>query len=276
MKKLIAVISLLCCLMFTNTAFADLGPKPSLTINAENMPNSNCYLDLLIDYSPENIYRNISDKSKYDQRMFSILEQYNVGGWRPAIVTGTMPPMYGDIVCNVENGKCSLHFGYAGVPDKFKVIVVSSDGKVVVSNEIKRMAFKSTIKFDYSTGKAAETSPILSYFIQFISTCLATLFIEGIILILFQFSFKANWKVFIVINIITQVMLTMIITYLMFRYGTIVAFVTYIPFEVAILVLEAILFAKYLKEYTKQRRVLYSIAANTMSFFIGIILLRIP
>jgi hypothetical protein len=276
LKKYIVFIVLICCLIHPFSVFADVGPKPSLTITAKNMPDTDCYLDLLIDYPAENMYHNIQDKSKYNKYMFGLLETYNDNAWRPAMVTGTMPPMFGDIVCEVENGKCQLRFGYTGVPDKFKVIVVSSDGKIVVSNEIQRTAFNSTIKFDYLTGEASEASSLLSYIIQFIATCTATLIIEGIILLLFRFSIRANWKPFVIINIITQLMLTVLVVSIMFRSGTLIALFVYIPFEIIIFILEAMACKRFLKEHTTIRKVIYSITANIFSFVVGVIALFLP
>lgn len=62
---------------------------------------------------------------------------------------------------------------------------------------------------DYATNQAKAPSIWLSYLIQFLTTCILTLIIEGIILILFGYKLKENYKVFLVVNIITQIALTM-------------------------------------------------------------------
>ncbi|HOM03418.1 MAG TPA: hypothetical protein PLH43_11410 [Acetivibrio sp.] len=255
------------------TASADLGPKPSLHIIAENMPDGVCYLDLLVNYTLKHGRRNISDESKYDPKMLEVLKKYNVDGWRPAMVTGTETPMFGDIICDVKDGKCTMDFTYVGIPDRFKIIVVTADGRTVVSNVVKRKAFSSTVNFDFMTGKAAERSAISSYFLQFIFTCSGTLIIEGLILLLFRFSLKRNCKPFVAINVFTQILLTLVIFTMMYRKGIMAAFLVYWPFELIILIIEAYLFMKFLQQHSRVRRVLFALTANIVSFAIGIALM---
>jgi hypothetical protein len=62
----------------------------------------------------------------------------------------------------------------------------------------------------------------------------------------------------------------------MFRSGTLIALLVYIPFEIVIFILEAMAFKRFLKEHTAIRRVLFSITANILSFVVGAIALFIP
>lgn len=275
LKKLSIVILLLVvfCPIFPTIANADVGPKPTLKINAKNMPNTTCYLDLLVNYPPKRVQQNITDFQKYKPKILNKLKQYNVNGWRPALVTGTMPPLFGDILCDIKDGECINEFSYLGVPDQFKIIVVSEDGKIVISNEIRRIAFNSEVYFDYRTGKATEKSPINAYIFQFISTCTLTLIIEVIILLIFGFNLGQNWKPFIAINFLTQILLTLIVFSAMYKEGTLLAMILYVPFELVIVIIEAFLFAKYLKQHSQKRRVIFSITANIASFIAGILLM---
>ncbi len=79
---------------------------------------------------------------------------------------------------------------------------------------------------------------------QFLATYPATLLIESLILILFGFSLKKNWKSFVLINLITQILLTFIIFGAMYKQGSMAAIFFYIPFEIIILIIEAKLFKK--------------------------------
>jgi hypothetical protein len=271
-KKLLMIgLTALCALLLPSAASADFGPKPSITITAKNMPDTPCYMDLLVNYPAEGTMPNIVDESEYDPGMLKILKEYNKNGWRAAMVTGTMPPLIGDIRCRLTEGASTNTFSYMGVPDFFKIIVVSSDGNVVVSNEIRRKAFKSSVTFDYSAGRAKENPIIFAYLFQFLVTCAATLIIEGIFLRIFRFSLKQNWRPFLLINLITQVLLTLIIFTSAYFEGPMAAITWYAAFEAAVLVIEAVLFAVCLKQHSILRRVLFALSANLSGLFIGLL-----
>lgn len=108
---------------------------------------------------------------------------------------------------------------------------------------------------------------------QLITTFIATFIIEGFILILFRFNLKQNWKPFLVINVITLVSLNFLIFVTMYYLGSFFAAFIYILFEIVIFITEAILFAKYLKQHSKLRRVMYALTANIASFIFGFMLM---
>jgi len=162
-------------------------------------------------------------------------------------------------------------FRYLGTPEKFKVILLEKSGKVTVSeNIIERKAFESTVYYDYATNRLWETSATLSYIKQFTITFTASLIVEGIILILFGFSIKKNWKPFIGVNLITQILLTLVVFSAMYFAGAMAAFLIYIPFEIVILVIESKLYKKYLSEHSIRRRIIYALVANIVSFILGL------
>lgn len=259
-------------LAFPCAAKADVGPKPSLEVIVKNPPKTEYYLDLLVDYSVNDSYENIREKENYSEEMYNILKNYNVDGWRPALVTGTRVPLFGSLVGH-KNGENMVHkFSYIGVPDRFKLIMVTKDGETIVSkNVIERKAFNSTVYFDCKTNILEEKSFIVAYLLQFIVTCSMTLIIEGLILILFKFSLKVNWKPFLAINIITQVLLTLIVFGTMYSHGSFAAILVYIPFELFILFLETVLFGKYLTQHSISRRKAFAIVANICSFLVGVV-----
>lgn len=268
---LVLFVSILICPLVAN---ADIGPKPSIEVIVKNPPETEYYLDLLVDYSEDESHENIHEKEIYSEKMYNILRDYNVDGWRSALVTGTRVPLFGKLT-GVQDGNNMVHkFSYVGVPDKFKVIMVTADGETIVSQDvINRKAFNSTAYFDCKTKKLAENSLVTAYLLQFIKTCSITLIIEGLILILFRFNLKKNWKPFLAINILTQVLLTLIVFGTMYTSGSLTAILTYIPFEIAILVIEAMLFSRYLTQHSKSRRVAFAITANISSFLLGIVVL---
>ena len=275
MKKLTLffLVLIICGFVFPIIASADMGPKPSLDIVVKNAPKQKYYLDLLVNYTSTGLFKNTYD-TPYSQEMLNILKNYKTDGWHPALVMGSEGPLFGELT-GVKSGSNMVHnFDYIGVPDRFKIIIVTQDNKTIVSkNVIDKKAFQSTVYFDVKTQDAYESPFILAYLLQFIFTCTCTLIIEGLVLLLFQFSLKQNWKPFVSINVFTQILLTLVIFGTMYTAGSLAAILFYIPFELVIVIIEAILFAKYLTQYSKRRRVLFAITANFVSFILGFIAL---
>lgn len=253
---------------------ADVGPKPSLSIIVENAPEGEYYLDLLIDYEHDHLYTAVNRDDVAFTQMYDVLKDYNDNGWRPALITGTRVPLNGSL-SGINTGNKMVHqFSYVGVPDRFKVIIVTQDLEIIVSdNIIDRKAFNSTVHFDSRTGKLSESFMLLAYLKQFLTTCTATLLIESLILIIFGFAVKQNWKPFFIINICTQLLLTFIIFGTMYSHGSFAAVLLYIPFELIILTTETLLFIKYLHRHSKLRRALYAITANLVSFAFGLFIM---
>lgn len=259
--------------LFSINVYADNGPKPSINIIAENMPEEICYMDLLINYSDVDNFDNLDDISKYNRDMFNTLKEYKDEDWRPAIATGTRVPLHGDIICDVDNGISHLQYSYVGVPDYFKIIVVTESNQIVVSNAIERKAFQSTVYFDFEKGTAYEKSLIVSYLLQFIMTFIPTILIEGLLLLAFGFSIRRNYKPFIFINGLTQVLLTVVVLVSMLTDGTLIGLIRYFLFELVIIAIEIVLFSKFLLGHNKMRKTVYALVANVVSFMVGIIIL---
>jgi len=273
MIKRLSLLLVIFCICIITIVNADVGPKPSLEIMVKNAPDSLYYLDLLIDYSDDHLYQFIEEDEIEDKDMYNTLKNYESDGWRPALATGTRVPLHGNLV-GVKEGEYTKHyFSYMGVPDRFKIIIVNSEDEIIVSeNVLERRSFNTKVYFDCDTRLIKEKSYILSTFMQLLPTCLLTLLIEGIILLLFGFSLKLNWKPFLIINVITQVLLTIIVNISMYIFGIMLAILAFIAFEWVIVVGEAILFSKYLKQHSKKRRVLFAITANIASLFAGLMI----
>lgn len=271
-KKLQFFIVIIIVLSTTVVSYGDMGPKPSIEIIVNNGPDEIMYMDLLVDYGKDNIHDNIKNLKNYDISMINKLKEHEKNGWHLALLTGSRAPIWGDIkLIGINKGE----FSYVGVPDKFKIIIVTKDKKVVVSNVINRKAFNSTIYFDYNSKKAYEKSMYILYLKNIIFTFTATLLIEGLILILFKFDLKKNLKPLILVNLLTQILLTIVVIRTMIRYGTINAFISYVLFEMCILFIESSLYKKYLVGHTNKRIIIYAIVANTVSFLVGIKLLYV-
>ena len=94
-----------------------------------------------------------------------------------------------------------------------------------------------------------------------------TLIIEGIIFYLFGFRDKGSWKIFLIINIITQGALNIWINGL-FPMQTYL-FIGLIAIEILILIVEGIAIITGIKEHKKIRKMLFVLSANFLSLVVG-------
>lgn len=294
-KRIMKILPVLmaCVLLFLavpSTASADMGPKPSITVIVKNPPSGEYYMDLLRYYNDENnVVSNLKEYHQdqdnlYDQTKLSLLDNYNTDGWRSALVHGTRVPMFGKLTGTNENGQIKHTFSYI-VPDEYKVILVTPDNRIAVSNKMKKETFRETVTLDYSTMNipsdgsegtfqvTKQSNIILDYLLQFLMTYLPTILIEGLILLLFRFSLKANWKPFLLVNFITQVIMTFLLGTTLLKSGLVSCYFAFFPIEIGIIVAEAIAYSILLKEHTVKRRVSYAITANLASAAAGFLMM---
>ena len=277
-----AVLSLI--ILLPSAVSADMGPKPTIKIIVKNAPTGTYYLDLLINenWDYETLrndgwnHDNLRDtRSQYDAVKLGLLEQYNRDGWFPALAHGTQLLLWGDLV-GIRQGKDCVHeFGYMGTPDIFKIIIITPDNQVIVSQVLQRQTLNMTLTYDYSTGTISQRSLVMTYFLQILSTLLPTLIIEGLLLLLFGFSLRLNFWPFLIINLTTQVLMTAVLGRAAITDGMMIAYLLFIPIEFLIILIESVAFAFLLKQHSKKRRIAYAIVANMVSALVGIIVMSI-
>lgn len=273
-RLVIVLILLLSVLLLlpAATANADMGPKPEIEVRVLNPPGGEYYLDLLS--KEENGYQSLQTQ-RYDKAKLVLLENYEEDGWKAALVHGTSRPMWGALTGEKTDYGMKHRFWYMGVPDDFKLILVTPDQQIVVSEEIHRETLKTVVTYDYLTNSVSMENVTLAYLKQFLETCISTLLIEGVLLLLFGFSLKANWKVFLLINFLTQLALTATVGIIFAREGSLSAYFLFVPVEIVIIIVESIVFALLLKGQGRLKRVLYAITANLVSAGAGLVIMSL-
>lgn len=292
--RLIAASVLLCSLLAV-PVFADFGPKDSLIVYVQNPPPEPYYLDLLTQEPGKNENLTAQEKALLDQKMLALLYSCEEEGWFPALTEGTNIPMFGKLVGTEENGRMVHQFGYFGLPNRYRIILVTKSGAVSVSPPYTRKTLQSSISFDYASSRAVQdensssglssdrysvmtgTVPglLFSYLLQFLSTFLPTLLLEGFLLFLFGFPFRENWKVFLLTNLLTQLFLTLTLGSVLIFHGSLSAQFSQLPCELLILAAETLVYLKFLKGQNKARRCVYAITANLASWLAGFLLLSV-
>lgn len=274
-KKLLSVTIIFLVMLFVpSVVFADFGPKDRVTVKVKNYPDELYYLDMLQDEDGE--YDNI-DPTEYDPQMLEYLREYEDEGWYPALYGGTHIPLFGELTGRVEGDSMIHVFSYFGVPQDFRIIIVNSKGVVQVSDVIHRKTLQSSVEIDYFTGEVTVPPVWVSYVLQYISTFLATVIIEGIILIIMGFSIRTNGILFVLTNAFTQVILTAVAGHSVIIGGPTMGFLRFFPVEMAILVIETIIYMKLLKgreekpvTNTKGRKIAYAVVANLLSWGVSL------
>ncbi len=267
--KLLYTVLISCILLIciSTKIYADMGPKDKLTVYVENPPSQAYYLDLLTENSRSyNNFHQDGEREALDKEMVELLYSYKKEGWMPALTEGTGAPMWGSLIGKADGNRRVHTFGYVGVPDTYRIIIVTESGNVTVSEVYSRKALQSSISFDYATGKAVVTPTFLLYIMQFCWTFSITLLIEGIILLLFGFKLKSNWKVFVLINFITQIFLTATVGIALIKSGTFSAHFIQFPVELAILIIEVLAYKRFLVGNSNKRKITYGIIANLISW----------
>ncbi|MCI8806687.1 MAG: hypothetical protein HFF21_00990 [Oscillospiraceae bacterium] len=250
------------------TAYADIGPKPEVTITVVNAPEGVLYLDLLAQGEPtDQPYSN--SNGECDPALLDNLRSLEGDGWVLAYTTGTKgPPVFGDVRPR-EDG--TWRFSYVGLPESFRVAAATADEAKAAEVSYTR-DFVDNIVYDWQANTVREaTPPPLRFLVRLAATLIPTLLIEGALFWLFGFRDRRGWLVFLAVNTATQVGLHLAVGSILPQAGW--HFLNYtltilIP-ELIIWAAEAAAYAFLLREHSRGRRVGYAFAANFASFVLG-------
>ena len=270
-------------LYMASSAKADMGPKPSVKIRIENMPQQRFVLALLTkDDNPE-VKSNFLKENMHDPHdsMNHKIYEYEEEGWKLALGPGRDPFMvnsgYDGLTKRYCDGRAQFTY-YA--PSNFKVILVTEDGSQYVSNEITTTRFSAECIYDLATGELTEDLEAYlehdkqDYFGMAKLYLVGTLMVEGFLLILFGLSQARNLPVFFLANVLTQAYMHMDGWYFEIHHGSggMEGTVHYIVKETMIILVECLLYAFFMKQKNgkKLRIILYAIVANLVSMVVSL------
>lgn len=284
MKKSLrfCVLLALAAALLTVSAFADTGPKPQLTVKVTNPPEELYYLDLLAegdwehagdaDYSGLDWSYSEEEIAALDSDLLDALRAAVPDGWHACTAQGTNgAPMWGDLIGSDAGGVRLHSFRYHGVPDTYRIILVTKSGESWVSGVLHRATLQSSATVDWAARTANAPSPAMAYALQFLCTLLPTLLIEGLLLFAFGYRSKRSWLVFLLVNLVTQGGFAVYLAVTVLNHGVSGwSLIFYIPIEVIITLIELLLYRRLLTEKNKARAAVYAIAANLCSAVFGL------
>ena len=284
MKKSLrnSILLLLTAMLLTVSALADSGPKAQLTVKVVNAPNELYYLDLLAEgeyeHEGDSDFSSLSDEERaaLDADMLAALRAAVPDGWHACLAQGVNgPPIWGDLVGEDAGNGTQLHtFGYVGVPDTYRILIVTKSGESWVSDTLHRATLQSSVTVDWAARTASAPSAGVAYALQFLCMLLPTLLIEGVLLLAFGYRSRRRWLVFLLVNLVTQGGFALYLAVTVLNHGVSGwSLLFYLPIELIITVVESLLYRRLLTERSWERAVGYAIVANVCSATVGLLLI---
>ena len=273
------ILALNIALCISLPLYADMGPKPSVTLKIKNAPEGRYGVGLLVKKS--NGYRDdnqtYSNVEGMNRAMFDKMMAYEEDGWSIAFSPSRNP----FIGFPNEYGNTRSEFKYTYyAPSHFKIILVTGeDGAEYVSNEIETTRYEAACYYDFETGVLAEDlekyeQDDKSYFRRSVSFCVGTLIMEGLILFAFGLGQLRNIPVFLIANVLTQFYLhaTLWGNYKAHGPGGWGNLLIFMGSELLIVIVETVLYAIFMRQENGKhgRIVAYGIFANILSLFGGL------
>lgn len=261
-----ALFCLFAVLLSTTALANSAAPDYRVAVRVVNGPEEIYYLDLLEKSDGDRLG---SPPEGLDPELLEAVEQAEPEGWRSCTLSIMEDYFKGDIA-----GKNGIHiFHGLDTPRMFRILIVTKSGESWVSEPMERQLMNSTVKVDWEKKTAVMPPVQILYVLQFLSTLLPTLAIEGLIFWLFRFSGKRNWLVFLLVNLVTQGLLSVVLCMNIVGSGgryVGVTMLVLIPAEMLIALAEAACYMKLLRGQEKHKAFAYGITANVVSYVAGL------
>lgn len=271
--KIITFNLLFILLLISKPISADMGPKPSIDININNPYNYNLEIDLLF-YS-ENADFDI-DKPITDRKINDILKEKNFDNYISAYLYYNIPFEL------TKKSNYNYHIGYL-FPKEFKLAIYDLDNNILyISNLIERKRFEAKMDVDinyisndtnelfinYDNAYIKEVNNYFISILKFLSRIIITIIVELFILFLFKFKDKFSFKVVLLNNLFTQIILNIILYINYYNYGLMSYYIFLIIGEIIVLIFESLINSYFIKEKKKYYTIIYTIIANIVTFLL--------
>lgn len=304
-KRFISVLTMMLCsltviMIFPVTANADMGPKASVRIIFENMGSELCYGTLLSQKpstGPASVWDGNEEYARHNENENYDNETFDYRTWKAFVEYKDTDGYYflqeGWTVSETKQISWTYY-----PPDSFKILLYYPETQTfVVSGIYERYAFDTYYTVDMngvnigsvnyneemSTDERIEAYRSYNFRVEIISLIariLITIAIETVIALLFGFRKKNQFVLLIAVNTATQILLNVILNVINYSSGELAFTVFYILLEIAVFVIEALLYCRFLKKKIENPKEnwfywLYALIANAVSFGAGFIVAKI-
>ena len=238
--------------------FADVGPKPSVSIHVSGIEGT-YYVTLLSEVKSTGPYS--ADYPYVDQDIdFTVFENYD-------------DEFYFLYNAQELEGEGTYSWSYYP-PEVYKVLIyIPSTASYLESEVLTSFAFDSHYRVEVANNEIVKVSKQYDYIFNAGDYALRlgmTLIIEVLIALMFRFRGR-DLKVIVITNVITQTLLIAILIFANYQIGYLGELFTMIPIELVILATEIIIYRRYLDP--AGHPVIYAFVANIASFAAGMWLL---
>jgi len=277
--KKAARVLLCCCLLaavMTVFAHADMGPKPSVTVEFRGFEGREYYATLL---SRE---RGWGPYSVFDGDENSYFYGENVGN--PQARAAFMKFVeYRDAdgfyyLQFMQECSRTHEFGWGYYPpEEFKILLYfpDTDEFLCSSGSYERYAFHSHFYF-VPDGWAKRDIKIDKELLAFAARAALTIAVELVIALFFGLRGTKLWRLLILVNLGTQVLLNAALQITIYYHGAwLAAAGIYLLLELGVMTTEAAVYMRYFPRLSARPRpkwvgVVYALTANAASFFVGL------
>ncbi len=266
--SLILVLCFAWTLLLPITAFADTGPKPSVTVEFLEAPKG-AYVTLLSKesstgpWSAGNSY--LSEETAESKKAFAAFSAYQDPD-------GYYFLSYYD-KCR-EDG--SFRWNYYP-PSSFKILLYDPQSEsFVCSGILRRYAFDSRYQVQRLSQEGMEVRKSYDYARALWSAafrCLLTILIELAAAFFFGYRSRRHFKAILLANLATQLLLNLLLLFVEYRSGVFITFFfSYFAGELLVFLLEASLYCRLFPQYggKKGHPAAYAFTANALSLLTGL------
>lgn len=285
-RKIICLLisTLFILALLTISVSADTGPKPSVRVSFENMGDGIYYATLLSktdSTGPFSVWDGNEEEAWHsgnDRYEESTPEEI----WRAFVEYKDNDGYYflQGAIWEVSENK-ELAWTYYP-PKSFKVLIYNPENETFLASDVcEKYAFDSyfTAKIDGEIISVRRSYKWGLEVASLLARILVTIAIEIGIALAFGFRNKKELLILVIANATTQIILNVILNIINFNSGQ-RAFVGYILLEIAVFVIEAILYTFLMRRLSENPKpiwlcILYALVANLASFAIGLLIARI-
>ena len=256
--------------LFPHTLSADMGPKPSVSIKVEGIEGMKYFVTLLSDKEQYGPWSKIEEVDNHSSDAEDIAFAYFANYDDPDgfCFLGNMSEML--------EGDGEFSWTYYP-PDKFKIAIYCFDeSSLSVSDVYERDAFNAyyTVQYEKDLLKVDEEIHLGKALLSGIFRALVTIAVEMALAYLFKYRERKQIMTILIVNIITQLLLNVFLSVCDYLGGILVWMMMFVIGEIAVLILEYLIYLIAFKKEKRGKLFLYTLLANLLSgvfTFIGTI-----